>query len=67
MGDRKENGHRKSPDICLNQHCPIQFPTDVGSRNNKWVQNDCIQHRRVQIFKDASKRGNDTGYAFLAS
>ncbi len=31
------------------------------------MQNDCIQHPRVQIFTDASKRGNDTGHAFLAS
>ena len=67
MGDKKENGHSKSLDDCLNQHCSIQFPTDVGSRNNNWVQNDCVQHPRVQIFTDASKRGKDTGYAFLAS
>ncbi len=56
VGDRKETGHS-----------PIQYPTDVGSRSNNWVQNDCVQHPRVQIFTDASKRGNDTGYAFLAS
>ncbi len=67
MGNRKENGHRKSLDNCLNQHCPIQFPTDMGSRKNNWVQNDCIQHPRVQIFTDVSKRGNDTGFAFWAS
>ncbi len=67
VGDRKENGHKKSLDDSLNQHCPIQLPTDVGSRNNNWVQNDRIPHPRVQFFTDASKRGNDTGYAFLAS
>ncbi len=39
----------------------------MSSRDNNWVQNDCIQHPRVQIFMDASKRGNKTGYAFLAS
>ncbi len=63
VGDKRENGHRRSLDDCLNQHCPIQFPTDVGSRYNNWVQNDCVQHPRVQLFTDASKRGNDTGYA----
>ncbi len=67
MGDKRENRHRRSLDDRLNQHCPIQFPTDVGSRNNNWVQNDCVQHPRVQIFTDASKKSNDTGYAFLAS
>ncbi len=66
-GGKKENGHRRSLDDCLNQHCPTQFPTDVGSRNNNWVQNGCVQHPQVQIFKDASKRGSDTGFAFLAS
>ncbi len=67
VGDKKEKGHRRSLDDRLNQHCPIQFPTDVGSSNNNWVQNDCILHPRVQIFTDASKRGNNTGFAFLAS
>ncbi len=67
MGDKRENRHRRSLDDRLNQHCPIQFPTDVGSRNNNWVQNDCVQHPWVQIFTDASKKSNDTGYAFLAS
>ena len=67
MGDKRENGHRKSLDDCLNHYCPTQLPTDVGSRKNNWVQNDCVQHPRVQIFLNASKRGNNTGYAFLAS
>ena len=67
MGDKREIGHRRSLDDRLNQHCSIQFPTDVGSKNNYWVQNDCVQHPRVLIFTDASKRGNDTGYVFLAS
>ncbi len=67
MGNKRENGHRRSLDDCLNQHCPIQFLTDVGSRKNNWVQNVCIQHPRVQIFTDASKRDNNTSYAFLAS
>ena len=39
----------------------------MASRKNNWVQKDCIQHPRVQIFTDVSKRGNDTGFAFLAS
>ncbi len=67
MRNKRENGHRRSLDDCLNQHCPIQFLTDVGSRKNNWVQNVCIQHPRVQIFTDASKRDNNTSYAFLAS
>ena len=57
----------RSVDDRLNQHFPIQFPTDVGRKNNNWVQNDCIQHPQVQVFMDASKRGNDTGFVFLAS
>ena len=65
--DKRENGHRRSLDDCLNQHCPTQFPTDVGGRNNNWVQHDRIQHPRVQIFTDASKKGKNTGCAFLAS
>ena len=67
VGDKRENGLRRSLDDRLDQHCPIQFPTDVGSQNNNWVQNDCVQHPRVQIFTDASKKGKNTGYAFLAS
>ncbi len=67
LGDKRENGHRRLLDDCLNQHCSIQFPTDVGSRAINWVRNNCVQHPRVQIFTDASKRGIDTGYAFLAS
>ncbi len=67
MGDERENGHRRSLDDQLNQHCPTQLPIDVGSRTNNWVQNDCVQHPRVQIFTDASNKGNDTGYVFLAS
>ncbi len=43
VGDKRENGHRRSLDDRLNQHCPIQLPMDVGSRNNNWVQNDCVQ------------------------
>ncbi len=34
---------------------------------NNSVQNECIQHPRVQIYTNASKRGADTGYAFMAS
>ena len=64
MGDKRENGHRRLLDFCLNQNCPIQFPTDVGTRAHNWVQNDCVQQPPVQIFMDASKKGNDTGYAF---
>ncbi len=30
------------------------------------MQNECIQHSRVQTFTDALKKGTDTGYAFLA-
>ena len=61
VGDKKENGHKRSLDDCLNQHCPTQFPTDVGSRKNNWVQNDCVQQPRVQIFTDASKKSKNTG------
>ncbi len=43
----------------------MQFLTDVGSSAKKWVQNDSIP--QVQIFMDASKKGTNTGYAFLAS
>ncbi len=60
VGDKKENGHKRSLDDCLNQHCPTQFPTDVGSRKNNWVQNDCVQQPRVQIFTDASKKSKNT-------
>ena len=34
---------------------------------NIWMQNDRIQHPWVQIFTDASKKRDVTGYAFLAS
>ncbi len=67
MGDKRENGHRRSLDDRLNQHCPTLLPTDVGSRTHNSVQNDCVQQTRVQIFTDGSKKGNDTGYAFMAS
>ncbi len=39
--------------------CPTQLPTDLGSGINNWVRNECIQHPRVQIYTDASKRGAD--------
>ncbi len=64
---RREKGHRRLLDDRLNQHCPTQFATDVGSRANNYVQNDCMQHPWVQIFMAASKKGDDTGYAFLTS
>ena len=58
-----EKGHKRSLDDLLNQNCPTQFLTDVGSSANKWVQNNCVQNPWVQLFTDASKRGNDTSYA----
>ncbi len=66
LWDSCDGGHRRSLDDWMNQHCPIQLPTDVGSRTNNWVQNDCVQHPRVQIFTDALKKSNGTGYAFMA-
>ena len=40
----RDNGHRRLLDNHLNQHCPIQLPTDVGHRANNWVQSDCVRH-----------------------
>ncbi len=67
VGNKRENGHKRSLGDHLNQHCPIQFLTDVCSKVNNWVQNDCIQYSWVQIFTNASKKGTNTSYAFLAS
>ena len=62
VGDKKVKGHRRSIGDLLNQHCPAQFPTDLGSMKNNWVQNECIQHPRMQIYTDASKTGTDTSF-----
>ncbi len=55
VGDKKVKGHRKLLDDLLNQHCPAQLPTDLGSRMNNWVQNEWVQQPRVQIYTDALK------------
>ncbi len=67
VGDKKKKGKWRLLDDHLNQHCPTQFPTDGRSRAKKWVQNDCTERTREQIFIDASKKGDDTSYGFLAS
>ncbi len=42
------------------------FPRDEGSGQNNWLQNDEIPKPRVNIFTDASNKGEHIGYAFVA-